>query len=220
MVASRAVLLAEPAATEVSQMLLAAALLVFSFPQNAPAMVADAPAMNAAADAAKVDAAKTDSSSTTSLPSAPAPKNAAENSVVAPGESSSLAAEPIQPAAAIQPANPPKVAIRTRIETPTQKITWIGLAVVGHGAAAFDAYSTRQAISGGYGSESNPLLRPFSHSNALYIATQVSPSVMDFLGHKMMTNKNPWVRKMWWVPQTAGAGISFSAGAHNMSLLK
>jgi len=220
MFASRAVLLTEPAATEVSQMLLAAALLVFSFPQNAPAISGDSATMNVASDTSKVDAAKTDSSSTTSLPSAPAPKTTSENSAVASGESSSLAAEPIQPAAPIQPANPPKVAIRTRIETPTQKITWIGLAVVGHGAAAFDAYSTRQAISGGYGSESNPLLRPFSHSNALYVATQVSPSVMDFLAHKMMTNKNPWVRKMWWVPQTAGAGISLSAGVHNMSLLK
>ena len=196
-------------------MFLATALLVLSFPQSVPAIASDS-----TTDTAKVDAAKTDSSSTTSLPSAPAPKTASENSAVAPGESSSLAAEPIQPAAPIQPANPPKFAIRTRMETPTQKITWISLAVVGHGAAAFDAYSTRQAISGGYGSESNPLLRPFSHSNALYVATQVSPAVMDLLGHKMMTNKNPWVRKMWWVPQTAGAGISLSAGVHNMSLLK
>jgi hypothetical protein len=201
-------------------MLLAAALLVFSFPQNIPAIAGDSAAMNVATDTAKLDAAKTDSSSTTSLPSAPAPKTASENSAVAPGESSSLAAEPIQPAAPIKPANPPKFAMRTRMETPTQKITWIGLAVVGHGAAAFDAYSTRQAISGGYGSESNPLLRPFSHSNALYAATQVSPAVMDLLGHKMMTNRHPWVRKMWWVPQTAGAGFSFSAGVHNMSLLK
>ena len=194
-------------------MFLAAALLVFSIPQNAPAIVGDTTTANVATDTAKADASKTDSSSTTSLPSAPAPKTASENSAVSPGESSSLTAEPIQPAAPIQPANPPKVAIRTRMETPTQKITWISLAVVGHGAAAFDAYSTRQAISGGYGSESNPLLRPFSHS-------QVSPAVMDLLGHKMMTNKHPWVRKMWWVPQTAGAGFSFSAGVHNMNLLK
>lgn len=219
MVALRAVLIAEPAATEVSQMFLAAAILVFSFPQNAPAIAGDSTTTNVAADAAKADAAKTDSSSTPSLPSAPAPKTA-ENSAAASGESTSLAAEPVQPVAPIQPVNPPKFAIRTRMETPTQKITWIGLAVVGHGAAAFDAYSTRQAISGGYGSESNPLLRPFSHSNALYAATQVSPALMDLLGHKMMTNKNPWVRKMWWVPQTAGAGISLSAGVHNMSLLK
>jgi hypothetical protein len=201
-------------------MFLAAALLVFSFPQNA-AMVSDSATTSVATDAAKPDAAKTDSSSLTSLPSAPAAKTGTDNSAAAPGESSSLAAaEPIQPAAPVQPVNPPKFAIRTRVETPTQKVAWIGLAAVGHGAAGFDAYSTRKAISGGYGTESNPLLRPFAHSNALYVATQVSPAVMDYLGHKMMTNRRPWVRKMWWVPQTAGAGFSLSAGAHNMSLIK
>jgi hypothetical protein len=162
--------------------------------------------------------AKSDSAAAAALPSAPAPKVAADNA--ASGESSSLTAEPIQPAPPVQPANPPKFAIRTRMETPTQRVAWIGLSVVGHGTAAFDAYSTRQAISGGYGSESNPLLRPFAHSNAIYAATQVSPSVMDFLGHKMMKSRSPLVRKMWWVPQAAGAGFSFAAGMHNMSLVK
>ena len=56
----------------------------------------------------------------------------------------------------------------------------------GSGAAAFDAWSTRRAISEGYGTEANPLLRPFSHSNAMYAATQVSPLVMDFIGKRMM----------------------------------
>jgi|SRR5882672_1014924 len=201
-------------------MFLTAALLVFSLPQNTPAMVSDAANVNVTADAAKVDAVKTDSSNT-SLPAAPAPKIAADDYTIAAGESSSLAAEPIQPAAAIQPAIPPKAAMRgVRYEAPRQKVAWIGLSIVGHGAAGFDAYSTRRAISGGFGTESNPLLRPFAHSNALYVATQFSPALMDFLGHKMMTNRRGWVRKMWWVPQTAGAGISLTAGVHNMSLVK
>ena len=157
-------------------MFLAAALVVFSFPQNAPVMVSDSATMSVATDAAKSDAAKTDSSSAVSLPSAPAPKIAADNSTAIPGESSSLAAEPIQPAAPIQPANPPKFAIRTRVETPTQKVAWTGLAILGHGAAGFDAYSTRKAISGGFGSESNPLLRPFAHSNALSPSSTTPPT--------------------------------------------
>jgi hypothetical protein len=201
-------------------MFLAAALLVFSFPQNAPAILSDAANVSVATDAAKLDAAKTDSSNA-SVPAAPAPKIAVDDSAIAAGESSSLTAEPIQPAAPIQPAIPPKAAIRgVRYEAPHQKIAWIGLSVVGHGAAGFDAYSTRRAIEGGFGTESNPLLKPFASSNALYVATQVSPALMDFLGHKMMTNRRPWVRKMWWVPQAAGAGVSFSAGVHNMSLVK
>lgn len=194
-------------------MFLAAALLACSLPQQMPVAVSVSDAPAAAADSAKPDS----TSSTTlsaALPTAPTPKLTAENS-----ESSS--AEAILPNPAIKPANSPKAAIRgIRYDTPKQKAAWIGLSVAGHGAAAFDAYSTRQAISGGYGTESNPLLRPFAHSGAIYVATQVSPTVMDYLGHKMMTNRRPWVRKIWWVPQTAGAGFSIAAGAHNLSLVK
>jgi len=198
-------------------MFLAAALLAFSFPQN-PAAVRDSPA--ATPVAVESDAAKSDSSSAKTLPAAPAPKIATDNSAAASGESSSLSAEPIQPAAPIQPVNPPKFALHGRMETPGQRIAWLGLSVVGHGTAAFDAYSTRRAVSGGFGNEANPLLRPFAHSGAIYAATQVSPTLMDFLGHKMMKSRSPLMRKMWWVPQAAGAGFSFAAGMHNMSLVK
>ena len=60
----------------------------------------------------------------------------------------------------------------------------------------------------------------FAHSGAIYAATQVSPTLMDFLGHKMMKSRSPLIRKMWWVPQATGAGLSFAAGMHNMSLVK
>lgn len=199
-------------------MFLAAALLIFSVPQSAKPNATELAVSTAVATPALVaEDAKSDSAS---LPSAPTPKIAADNSALAASESSSLAAEPIQPATPIQPVKPPKYAIRTRMETPTQRVAWIGLSIAGHGTAAFDAYSTRQALSGGYGTESNPLLRPFAHSGAIYAATQVSPTVMDFLGHKMMKSRSPLVRKMWWVPQAAGAGFSFAAGMHNMSLVK
>jgi len=96
---------------------------------------------------------------------------------------------------------------------------WYGLMAVSHAGAAFDAWSTRRAISGGYGQEANPFLKPFANSNAIYAATQVSPAVMDYLGKRMMTSQNPWVRKLWWFPQVAGTGMSFAAGAHNMSVV-
>ena len=91
--------------------------------------------------------------------------------------------------------------------------------IADHSAAAFDAWSTRRAISGGYGTESNPLLRPFSHSNAIYAATQVSPAVMDYLGRRMMMSQRGWVRRMWWMPQAVGASFSISAGVHNARLV-
>jgi hypothetical protein len=189
---------------------------MFSLPQSAPGALARPTDSGARTEIAKEDAVPSGA-----LPVAPTPKVAAEYAGPAAGESSSVSAEPFLPGGGIQPAVPPKAAVRgPRYEAPRQRIAWIGLSAAGHSAAAFDAYSTRRAISGGYGTESNPLLRPFAHSGALYLATQVNPVVMDFVGHKMMTNRRPWVRKMWWVPQAAGAGFSFAAGMHNMSIVK
>jgi len=197
-------------------MFLAAALLMIGLPQSVPGASVDS-----AATPVKTEILKEDAAASSALPVAPTPKVAADDAVPAAGESSSVNAEPFLPGAGIKPAVPPKAVIRgMRYETPKQKLAWIGLSAAGHSAAGFDAYSTRRAISGGYGTESNPLLRPFAHSGALYAATQVNPVVMDYVGHKMMTNRRPWVRKMWWVPQAAGAGFSFAAGMHNMSLVK
>jgi hypothetical protein len=118
------------------------------------------------------------------------------------------------------PIQPLKPAYTRPRETRTQRIAWYALAVTGHGAAAFDAYSTRLAMSGGYGTEGNPFLRPFANSGALYAATQVSPLVMDFIGKRMMVSQNRWVRRMWWLPQAAGSGFSIGAGVHNLGVAK
>ena len=199
-------------------MILAAALAVMSFPQAVPAALNDAKNSQPNSDSAKVEIVKEDVRETSALPAAPAPKIAAETDVA---ESSSLGMAAIRPAPEpIKPAKSPKFAVRGYEETRGQRIAWVGLAAAGHGAAAFDAYETRRAISGGYGTEANPLLRPFAHSGALYVATQVSPAFMDFVGHKMMRSRQPWMRKLWWMPQTLGAGVSFSAAMHNRSLMQ
>jgi hypothetical protein len=140
-----------------------------------------------------------------SLPDAPIAKS---EPVV---ESTSSAVQPLSIA-------PLKSAMERPVPTPRQQKLWYTFMAVGHSAAAFDAYSTRRAVSGNYGTESNPLLRPFAHSNAIYAATQVSPAVMDYVGRRMMTSSHPTLRRFWWVPQVAGAGFSFSAGMHNYSL--
>lgn len=87
--------------------------------------------------------------------------------------------------------------------------------MLGHGTAAFDAWTTRRVIGGGYGVEGDPLQRPFANSGAIYATTQVTPLLMDFVGRRMMRNKLPWVRKAWWVPQAASASVSLGAGIHN-----
>jgi hypothetical protein len=114
----------------------------------------------------------------------------------------------------IQPGKPAGV---TAAETKPYKREWLTLMVVEHGAAAFDAYSTRQAISRG-AVEDDPLMRPFAHSNAIYAATQVGPLLFDLVARHMLRSENGFVRKMWWIPQTASAATSIFAGVHNLGV--
>jgi hypothetical protein len=183
-------------------MVLATLLLICSIPQmdDTAKVVNDSPAVSS-------DSTTKDSTLVAAaLPSAPAPKVKADP-------------EPIALNAAAQPLRPVKPVLAGPRETPRQRKIWYGLALVGGGGAAFDAWSTHRAVAGGYGQEANPFLRPFASSNAIYAATQVSPLVMDFLGKQMMTSQHRWVRKMWWLPQTAGASLSFASGVHNVGVV-
>ena len=114
-----------------------------------------------------------------------------------------IASVPVQPAAT------------ESFETPRKRMIWYGLLAAGHGTAAFDAWSTRRAISGGYGTEGDPLQRPFASSGAIYATTQITPLIMDYVGHRMMRSRSPLLRRFWWVPQTASATVSLGAGIHN-----
>ena len=195
-------------------MLLATLVLLCPLPQsggdvaravaNLPAAVVNDAKTTRAANAPTA----ADSSLSTTLPSVPQPK------VKTDAESAAA----IEPGPAI-PIRPVKPAFARPRETPRQRAAWYALAFTAHGAAAFDAWSSRRAISGGYGAEGNPLLRPFSHSGALYVATQASPALMDYIGKRMMVSQNRWVRRMWWLPQAAGSGISVFAGVHNMGVV-
>jgi hypothetical protein len=153
-------------------------------------------------------------------PDAPIAKNVSlvtSNAEDGSSESSSL--ESITPGSQPFSNAPIKPAIRGTYETARQRKIWYGLVAASSGAAAFDAWTTRRAISGNYGVEGDPLLRPFAHSNAIYAATQVSPAIMDYLGHRMLTGQHEWMRKMWWVPQVAGTGFSLGASIHNYRLV-
>jgi hypothetical protein len=182
-------------------MVIATLLLICSIPQmdDAAKVVSESPAVVA-------NAAKESTLVASALPSAPTPKVKAE-------------AEPIIPNAAAQPLQPVKPVIVRPRETARQRKMWYALTIAGSSGAAFDAWSTHRAVVGGFGQEANPFLRPFAHSNAIYAATQASPAVMDYIGKRMMTSRDPWVRRLWWLPQVAGTGMSFFSGAHNVSLV-
>lgn len=174
-----------------------------------------APAVNSSdvsAPAVKLD------KSQPALPDAPAAKiisasnSNAEDAAPESSESITPAGQPFSNA-------PVRPAIQGTYETARQRKIWYGLVAASSGAAAFDAWTTRRAVSGGYGVEGDPLLRPFAHSNAIYAATQVSPAVMDYLGHRMMTSHHEWMRRFWWVPQVAGTSFSLGAGIHNYRMV-
>ena len=126
-----------------------------------------------------------------------------------------IAPEPTQPAPAIIAVRPHPVAGTQRSQ---QRRVWLTLSMAQHSAAAFDAWSTRHAITSGAGQELNPMLRPFAGNASLYAAIQVGPLVLDYVSHRMMTSRHGWERHTWWLPQTLGTVISIASGVHNLGL--
>jgi hypothetical protein len=95
---------------------------------------------------------------------------------------------------------------------------WLALMILEHSAAAFDAYSTREAISRG-AKEEDPMMRPFAHSPAIYAAIQVGPALLDVLARRMQRSQYNFVRRTWWVPQSVSTGGSIFSGVHNLSVV-
>ncbi len=94
---------------------------------------------------------------------------------------------------------------------------WLVLSIVQHGAATFDAWSTRQALSTGQYQELNPTLRPFAGNSSIYAAIQVGPLIFDYLSGRMMTSQHAWIRHAWWIPQALSTAASLGSGAYNLS---
>jgi len=95
--------------------------------------------------------------------------------------------------------------------------SWLALSLVQHGAATFDAYSTRQSISRG-NVEADPMMKPFAHSGAIYAAIQAGPVALDFIARRMQHSEVGMVRRMWWVPQTVSTATFIFAGVHNLNV--
>jgi hypothetical protein len=153
---------------------------------------------------------------------------AEDNNPTTAFEPGRLALTPVTPegaSAAAAPASPimsPIVAVpRSKPEsagriTGGPKKLWLGLSVAQHSAAAFDAWSTRRAITSGGAKELNPMLKPFAGNSSIYAATQVAPTLLDLLGRRMMTSRHPLLRQTWWLPQVLGTAASVMSGAHNL----
>jgi len=149
------------------------------------------------------------------LPETPLPKvdvSKADDAASRGTESSSAAIQPLI-------NSPVKPVTPDSYETPRKRKIWYSLIAAGHSASALDAWTTRRAISGGYGAEGDPIQRPFANSGAIYASTQVCPLLMDYIGYRMMRSSHSWMRKTWWIPQAASASVSAGAAIHNYRLV-
>ena len=112
----------------------------------------------------------------------------------------------------INPGKPQEVKVA---ESYPARRSWLALSILQHGAAGFDAYSTRYSV--GHGAvEDDPLMRPFVHSPSIYVVSQLCPVVLDLVGRKMQRSQSDFIRRMWWLPQTASTGMYLFSGVHNM----
>lgn len=114
--------------------------------------------------------------------------------------------------------NPVKPIPATLAERVPSRRSWLVLALAQHGAATFDAYSTRQAVGNG-AVERNPLMRPFVHSPAAYGAMQVCPALLDIVARRMQRSDRTLFRRTWWIPQSVSTGIFLFAGVHNLGVV-
>lgn len=194
-------------------MLFATVLLLCPLPQavDVAKSVSETPvAVTLSADASSAPAKP--------LPSSPEPKIKTDAAVAASNSAAGVTPAAVVPGNPSPAMKPGKLTLARDYETEKQRKEWYALSLASSGAAVFDAWSTRRDVSNGWGTEANPMLRPFSHSNAIYAATQVSPLVLDFIGRKMMTSRHLMLRRLWWLPQSAGLTTSVMAGLNNVTL--
>jgi hypothetical protein len=221
-------------------MLLAVAALLFQFPVfssskiQATENVSERAVVAQAADASGTSSKPENSASVAKvvLSAEKLPSNAEASVAFTPGR---LVAEPVVPAAsaptavAAEPAYPAAfepAPIRPVYRAPILAVSghrqhreWLALSIAAHGAAGFDAWSTRRVISSVPGAqEMNPFLRPFAGNASMYAAVQVLPTALDFLSRRMMHSEHAWARHTWWLPQAVSAVVSISSGVHNVGV--
>ena len=196
-------------------MVLATAVLLLQFSAFPGASTGSQPSPKPRATA---EAAKVASDTKTAIPVPLAPTDALNDKAAAlpttgshPSNSNEILAEDSLSNIYL----PPPPAFRPTIE-PTARTNrlWFTLSVAEHSSAAFDAWSTRRAISEGR-AEADPMMRPFAHSAAIYGVIQVVPFGLDYVARRMHQSAG-WTRHVWWVPQSVATAAYLFSGSYNV----
>jgi hypothetical protein len=202
-------------------MVLAVAMLFLQFAPALPDVnLVSAPAAKAAAGDTQSGQVKPAPSSTARTATSSSTDSATGNAVPVAFTLASLASDS-QNGQALDTIRVPQPApakpVRVILPETHPRRAWLLLSVAEHSAATFDAYSTRVAVSQG-AAESDPFLRPFAHSPAIYGAIQVGPLVLDYAARRMERSEHGLLRRTWWIPQTAATGLFLFSGAHNLNV--
>jgi hypothetical protein len=144
-------------------------------------------------------------------------ENLMDSAANAPGTADSVSV-PLKGMYVAAPAEPLPPFKAGPTEVRRSNRSWMALTIAQHAAATFDAWSTRRAISRGGSYEADPLMRPFAHSPALYGVMQLGPGALDYLARRMRRSDHKWVRRLWWVPQSAATVGFVYSGAHNLAV--
>ena len=224
--------------TEVDEMFLTLALLIFQ-PQGLP-LPAPQPTQSSVAAEATAPAAspsvtppspatasnlpREDTGATQSVSYEPGQVSPTPVATISSSSSTSGGADPAQPSAPASFTRAPNMTAlmvsvqQLRMDAWRKRKIWYGLALVNHSAAGFDAWTTNHQIADSQGRELDPLMKPFAGNPSIYVATQIGPTILDFVGKRMMYSRHSWIRNVWWVPQALGTAGSLFSGAHNLSL--
>lgn len=203
-----------------------AALLLHLGPATDVRVVSDAAAVVTSTSADPTTAASPQPMSTSPLPVGPTPTRSSADPGSEPARgltTASLAdaAEDSQSFDTLRLPDPtPAKPIRPiPIETTPPRKSWLLLAIAQHGAGAFDAYTTREAVSTG-AHEDDPFIRPFANSPAIYAVSQFGPTILDYAARRMQRSQHAFLRHSWWLPQSAGTALFVASGTHNLANIR
>jgi hypothetical protein len=144
---------------------------------------------------------------------------------------SSCAAQALPDLAAtkVLPNSPaPKEGFRGELETgkPHRELTQrreivehIALGALSETFSMLDARSTREGISLPRVHESDPIFRPFVHSEGLYVVQSAEIGALAWMGWRMHHSRYRLFRATWWIPQTAQIGANITGWQMNRTLI-
>lgn len=105
------------------------------------------------------------------------------------------------------------------ITTRRDIVEHVALGAVSEVFSMLDARSTREGISLPRVHESDPIFRPFVHSDELYAVQTAEIGALAWICWRMHHSHNGFLRATWWIPQTAQISANITGWQMNRALI-